>query len=201
LERYDEARDTLIEGVFNNPFHAGGNYLLGEILFDQNRKAQSLLCLYHFLLLEPYSGRSKEAYRMVQQLLTADTSGGAETIVLAPGSFAALDLLVSMAGALDSADNKEKSGEELFLQKTSYVFAGLAELSASGALKGGDKSERLWRDFYIPFFVQLAREPDYLEIFCRYISMSGDKEAEKWLEQRRDQVQAFFNWLNQRDEQ
>ena len=201
LGRYDEARDTLTEGVFNNPFHAGGNYLLGKILFDQNRKAQSLLCLYHFLLLEPYSRRSEDAYRMIQQLLTMDTSDGAKIINLPPGSFAALDLLVSMAGTLDSAgEYTEKSGEELFLQKTSYVFTSLTELSTGGALQGGDESEGLWRNFYIPFFVQLAQRPDYLEIFCRYISMSSDKEAEKWLEQRREKVQDFFNWLNKKDE-
>ncbi|MDR2184053.1 MAG: tetratricopeptide repeat protein [Treponema sp.] len=202
LERYDEALDTLTEGVFNNPYHASGNYLLGKMLFDQNRKAQSLLCLYHFLLLEPYSRRSGEAYRMIQQLLTVDTSGGAGTISLTPGSFAALDLLVSMAGTLNSAgEYKEKSEGELFLRKTSYVFTSLAELSGSGALNGGDEAERLWRDFYIPFFIRLTRKPDYLEIFCRYISMSCDKDAEAWLEQRRQEVETFFDWLNKKDEQ
>ncbi|MDR2020776.1 MAG: tetratricopeptide repeat protein [Treponema sp.] len=202
LERYDEARDTLIRGVFDNPFHAGGNYLLGKILFDQNRKAQSLLCLYHFLLLEPYSRRSEDAYGMIQRLLAADTSGGEMIIGLKPGSFAALDLMVSLAGAMDSAgEYDKKNGGELFLQKTSYVFTSLAELSASGALKDGDESEGLWRDFYIPFFIQLAGKPDYLEIFCRYISISGDEEAEKWLEQRREKVQDFFDWLNRKDEQ
>ncbi|MDR1374838.1 MAG: tetratricopeptide repeat protein [Treponema sp.] len=201
LERYNEALDTLTEGVFNNPYHASGNYLLGKMLFDQNRKAQSLLCLYHFLLLEPYSRRSGEAYGMIQQLLTVDVSGGEGTISLTPGSFTALDLLISMAGTLDSAEeNKGKSGEELFLQKTSYVFTGLEELAGAGVLSGGDEAEKLWRDFYIPFFAQLARKPDYLEIFCRYISMSRSEEAEAWLEQRREKVESFFNWLNKRDE-
>ncbi len=57
-----------------------------------------------------------------------------------------------------------------------------------------DKTQNIWWGYYIPFFYEIA-ESEHFETYCNYISISGNEESQKWLDENSDKVDAFAQWL------
>jgi tetratricopeptide (TPR) repeat protein len=192
MEKINEAREALVKGLVINPFHPSSNYILGKICFEENRKAQSLYSLCYFLLLEPQSDRSREAYNAIESLLApTETIGFSDT-----GSFTAADLVISFSFAAEELAGEDATETEIFMAKLSYIFTVLEEQKNEGKLQRSDGDE-LWWDFYVPLFYSIAKS-EHIETFCRYISRTGSEEAEEWIGVHNDKVEAFFEWLNRK---
>jgi tetratricopeptide (TPR) repeat protein len=181
------ARDAIISNLGINPNHPSSNFLLGKILFDENKKSQSLYCLYYFILLEPNTERSIEARDMIEDILAQ----GTEIQIESSGDYMAFDLIISIAG-VSNEENQGLNEDELFLRKTRSIFTIFGEL-----LSSGDKiPEGIWKDHLFPFFYRIAQS-EHLETFCHYTSFASSKESEAWLYQNRDKVDDFFDWLDE----
>ena len=190
LERREEAVETLLKGLLLNPNHASSNYLLGKICMEDGKKTQAFYALCYFLLMEPNTGRAAQSYNTINYML----SGGEEGIgVRDNGTFTAADMIISVAFTLDE-ENARKSDAEKTQAKLSYVFTSLEEQKNSGKI-GRGAGDRLWWDFYSPFFYRIAKS-GYLGTFSRYIGLSADPDADNWIENERAEIEGFFDWLN-----
>ena len=69
IEDLDEAAAALKKGLLINPNHAGCNYLLGRISMEEDSITQALYAFCYFLLLEPNTDRSAEAYDTLLYIL------------------------------------------------------------------------------------------------------------------------------------
>ena len=188
IDRRAEAFDALRKGLSVNANHANSNYLLGRICAEDGKMTQSFYALCYFLLLEPNSDRAVQAYNTVLHMLEQR-----ETDFRDNGSFTAADMIISAAFTLDK-ENARLSPSQKTEAKFYYVFTNMEEQKNSGKINRGAGDE-LWWDFYSPFFYRIAKS-GYFGTFCRYIGLTVDPGADDWIENGRDEIEGFFEWLN-----
>ncbi len=197
LKEPEEAKESLVSAIENNPNHASSHLLLGQLMFTMDRPVQSLLPLYYFLLIEPNSERSPGAYQLLVSQLTGNVERDGNNInITVPETkdkkedFSAAALMLSMFGAMNLSDeNKDQSPEEQFISNTQSFFKILGELKQN-------RNKGLWWDFYIPFFYDLA-QTDHLETYCYFISQCDNPNAVTWLDSHVDRIRALDQWLRQ----
>jgi len=188
--RREESLNALREGLLINPNHGSSNYLLGRISLEDGMKTKAFYALCYFLLLEPYTDRASQAYNALVNMLVnrEETVGFRDN-----GTFTPADLIISLAFTLDEA-NFRMTEQEKVRAKLYYVFTSLEEQKNSGKI-ARSKGDELWWDFYSPFFYRIAKS-GYFETFCRYIGLTADPDADEWIENGRDEIENFFDWLN-----
>ena len=189
LERREEALQALYKGLLINPNHASSNYLLGKINMEDGRKTQAFFTLCYFLLMEPNTERAEQSYNTILYMLRPEETIG----VRDNGAFTASDMIISVAFTLDET-NYQLSDAEKTKAKLHYIFTNLEEQKNSGRIIRSADDELYW-DYYSPFFYRIA-DSDYFDTFCRYIGLSSDPLAQDWIENGRDEIEGFFEWLN-----
>ncbi|MDR0448753.1 MAG: tetratricopeptide repeat protein [Treponema sp.] len=190
IDRREEAYEALSKGLVINLNHARSNYLLGRICIEEGRKTQAFFSLCYFLLMEPNTERAAQMYGALLQLL----SGQDETIgIRLNGFFTPADMIISVAFTLDEANFRLSEGEKI-KAKLYYVFTSLEEQKNSGKINRSQGDE-LWWDTYSPFFYRIVKS-EYFDTFCRYIGLTMDPDADSWIENDREEIEGFFEWLN-----
>lgn len=195
----DKAEDALIKAINIKPSHASSHLLLGYLMADQKLKSQSLLCLHYFLFLEPESDRSSAAYDLLMEQFGGNVKRDENdptqiTIYMnddnMKSDFSAADLMLGMLEASKGLEENEgKSDDEMFIENTTSFFTILGELN-------DDKNKGLWWDFYVPLFYELSKS-EYMDVYCNYISLSGNQNAGAWFKDNGDRVKAFAKWLDE----
>ena len=196
----DNAWESLAQSLVNDTFHPSSNFLVGKICYELGRKTQSLYSLCYFLLLEPNTERSGEAFSTIQQLILRNED---EALGISnTGNFTGLDLILGLMLMSNSNDAGE-SDDRLMIRKLEAFFKAASEqpqaMAENGSASSGTPSpssiEDLWWKFYVPFFAAIA-ESEHFETLCRYIGMSGSEESRIWLEENGEKIDALFEWLN-----
>lgn len=193
-----EAEEAVLDAIDSNPNHASSHLLLGYLMNDQGNKTQSILCLHYFLFLEPNSGRSLQAVRLLNNQFYGNVEQTSPTdisILLSPGAvdkkneFGSTEMMMSLLVASNSLEENEgKTKEELFVTNTESFFKILGELKKK-------KNKGLWWESYIPFFYELA-ETKHLETYCYYILQSDNNNAVEWLSANEKKIDEFNQWLD-----
>lgn len=195
IQNLDKVKEALVSGIISNPAHTSSHLLLGKLMHEIDQPVQSLLSLYYFLLIEPNSGRSPEAYQLIKAQLTGNAENEGNQINLyipdtgdKKDDFSPAVLMLSMLGDMNlSEENQGKAPEEKFVSNTESFFKILGELRKK-------KNKGLWWEFYVPFFYELAKS-DHLETYCYYISQSDNQNAVTWLDENLDKINALDGWL------
>jgi tetratricopeptide (TPR) repeat protein len=196
IKNYPEAEEALINAVKLNPSHASSHLLLGYTKQAQNLRAQSLLALYNFLLLEPNSNRAVEAYkemeRMQQQGVSQKGDNSMNILVSMPKGgdegFSAAELMLSMQQATNAAIKKETeiTDDQIFHNTTRSFFNILGELKK--------EQKGFWWSYYVDFFYDMVNTENS-EAFSYYISQSKeDDKINNWLEEHPEQIEKLSDW-------
>ncbi|MEO6520078.1 MAG: tetratricopeptide repeat protein [Mucilaginibacter sp.] len=186
---YADAENSAIEAIKKNPKHPGSQRLYALVTFHQNKRANALLGLCSFLLLEPTGPRAAEAYGNIQHIIQGGVltdDKGKNTIVLSATDQKetnTLNLGISMA--VLSAKTKNLKGIDLFKS----IFALIGELSA----KKTDKS--FFDNFFAAYFYKLSQSNN-MPAFTHTITLT-DKTIDnaKWAKEHTDQITAMSEWL------
>ena len=190
IEKREEAVEALTVGLFINQNHASSNYLMGKICMEDGKKTQAFYSLCYFLLLEPNTERALQSYNTILFMLKQEEMIGFSD----NGAFTASDMIISVAFALDE-ENFRLSDTEKTKAKLYYIMTSLEDLKNSGRIQRNSGDE-LWWDFFSPFFNRIALS-DYFGMYCRYISISVDPDADSWIENESAKIGVFFEWLNE----
>jgi Tfp pilus assembly protein PilF len=192
------SEEAVINAININPNHASSHLLLGYVMNNQKHKVQSMLSLHYFLFLEPNSGRSAGALKLLKDQFSGNVEKTGPTdisILLSPQSldkkneFGSAEMMVSFLTASNSTEeNKGKTQEELFISNTESFFKILGELKKK-------KNKGLWWEFYIPFFYELAKSK-HLEAYSYEITQSNNNVAVEWLASNKKSIEEFTAWLN-----
>jgi tetratricopeptide (TPR) repeat protein len=190
IEKRAESREALLQGLRLNPNHPSSNLLLGRISMEEGQKTQAFYAFCYFLLLEPNTDRAVQAYNTLLYLLAKQERVG----FMDNGTFTASDMVISLSFVLDD-ENAGKSDAEKTKAKLYYLLTSLEELKNSGKIERSAGDELYW-DFYAPFFNRIAVS-GYFGTFCRYIALSSDPGADDWIVNGREEIEGFFEWLNE----
>ena len=194
--RPEDARKYLKEAAALDPNYASSHLGLGQLYFASGYKAQAVLALCRFLVLEPDSSRSGAALKTLQGVIQSGIGPVEEskiaivvdaTLRTDEGDFNSANLALSMLAASPYLEkNKGKSEMSLAVENFSTLFAVLSE---------GKKNQSgfAW-NYYTPYFVEMKNR-NYVEAFCNYIYHSGGSaEASNWVAQNGAKVSEFLNW-------
>lgn len=197
---------------------SSGAFLLhAYVLHDKNLWVQSIFAYQMFLLLEPDTQRSKNAFEemlqtmrvkaftekpversFIQQQLMRDKKED----VFQPSQIPPLSIeqglnrnfvFHAITSTMDSL--KEKNTElDMYVAFKDVNKAVVAVLEREN--KG--QNQGVFWNFYVPFFSRIAHS-DYYDTFTRYISVSYFPESFEWWQNNRADAQKFITWFEKGD--
>jgi tetratricopeptide (TPR) repeat protein len=198
-----EAETAIIEAIKLKPEHPSSHYILGVLNVQQGRKTKALLALYHFLMLEPKTNRSKLALKMVNEIVfnsaQQNENGNNITLTMTDDNeeFVALDLVISMTNMVDKQVKDNLKLDKPITEATSLIK--LNHTIFEYFSKSTEKKQDIWWDYYGKFY-DMMEQKGHTETFTYYILQNKkDKEVDKWLEENKGKINDFKNWIGEYD--
>lgn len=192
------AKAALKKGARYDPWHASTQLQLGRLFAMDELATPALLAFSRFLIIEPASARTGDAYQMWFNLLNGGFKPGADgkaaTINVNPttkkdeGEIIKLDMLISLSRATSGMGPEQKTQIQMMADQLKNLFAVYAAQSA-----GDDKDTFLWT-YYMPFVAEMHKK-DFVEPFVYFISQRTNLPGvREWLTINRERVNAFLQW-------
>lgn len=192
-KQYAEAEKYAIEAIRLDPKHASSQRMYALVCFHQNKRVNALLGLCSFILLEPATPRSTEAYNNIQHILQGgvlkDNNGNATIAVSAQDEKETSTLNLGISMVTLSAQAKKLSGIDLLEYELKSIFTLAGQLSE----KKTDKT--FFDNFFAAYFYKLAQTGN-MPAFTRTVALTVDKnESAKWGKENTAQINALADWV------
>lgn len=180
--QYAEAESEAIEAIKLDPKHAGSQRMYALVTFHQNKRVNALLAFCSFIMLEPNTPRSAEAYTNIQSIL----KGGVLKDATGPTDIATNAIIQNV---ISSAKSKAMPSMDLLEFELRNIFTKTGELAA----KKADKD--FFDKFYAEYFYKLA-QTDNMTALTRLVSLSANKdENTKWMTEHDQLVKDLNKWV------
>jgi len=191
--QYAEAETKAIEAIKLDPKHASTQRVYALVSFHQNKRAQALLGFCSFILLEPNTARSAEAYGNIQHII----QGG--NLKPEPGEMAphaidantnALNQAITQAVA-DFSKRRYASAGDLLAAELKAIFTNIGQLVEKQT--GND----FFRKYMAVYFYQMAQSPN-MPAFARLIS-SNTPESAQWIKNNPQPMADLDAWIKAKE--
>ena len=193
MQQYPEAENAAIEAIKHNPKNASSLRLYALVCFHENKRANALMGLCSFILVEPTGARAGEAYGNIQHILQGGVlkdANGKTTIQVSPNDekeTGTYNMSINMATI--SAQSKGLAGLAMLEYQLKTTFGIVGELSA----KKTDKS--FFDKFFADYFYKLSQS-NYMPAFTHTIALTDPKaDSANWSKQNTDQINGLAQWL------
>jgi tetratricopeptide (TPR) repeat protein len=189
--KYEDAEANVVQSIKLNPKHASSQRAYAMIAFKQNRRGVSLLAFSSFLLLEPQTKRSVEAFNYIKYFLNYGIkrdSAKNVNLTISSGDTESGNLALAMSVLAATSDKKDLNTiDSLKLQlKSAYDVSGTFSMN---------KHDDFYLRFYADYFKKLA-QTDNMPAFTRLISLTAYKDENlKWFKENDKQLSALEAWL------
>ncbi|UOG76560.1 tetratricopeptide repeat protein [Hymenobacter tibetensis] len=206
LNQLDAAIASMQQAVRCRPEHANSHAALAELTLAQGNRIPALLETMRLLQLEPQSKRAEACLVRLDKMMgqgVKQTGEKSVTISLAqapvadanrknskPDNFAGMDLLLTMATALDLDEkNKNKPSSERLLEKLTTLCRAMGEAEAT------QRVGFVWQH-YAPYFVALEKQGHLPALVYSIQAARAEAlpEVQAWLTQHPTQVEALQEW-------
>jgi tetratricopeptide (TPR) repeat protein len=192
-KQYSEAEANAIKAIQLDPKHASSQRLYALVAFHQDKRVNALEAFCSFIMLEPNTARTAEAYGNIQHILQGGVlkdASGRNAIILSPKDNQenqTLNMAISMATL--AGQSKKLQGMDLLEYELKAIFGVTGEL----AEKKTDKS--FFDKGFAAYFYQLSKSNN-MPAFTRLLSMSANKDENgKWMADHADMVKELSNWI------
>lgn len=189
LKKYPEAETEAIEAIKLDPKHASAQRALALAANYQGKLGRSLLGWCSFLLIEPQSKRSPEAFAYVKAIINhglKKTEKGADITYDVKTGTANLMMPLAVISATEGKKDLTKL-DSLQLQLTSLFQ--IAHTIAD------DSSQTFIAHYYGDFFEALAKSGN-MPAFTRFISLSAYKDENlAWFKEHDKELSTFDAWI------
>jgi tetratricopeptide (TPR) repeat protein len=187
-KQYNEAENSAIESLKINPKQAGTQRMYALVAFHQNKRAEALLGFCSFILLEPQTARSVEAFGNLRHILSGGALKAEPGVTINPLSADdnALNQAITKAVA-DAAKEKHAMGTDLLAAQLKNVFIALGQLAEKQT--GND----FFRNYVAAYFYKLAQSPN-IAAFARLISQSTP-ESKQWIALHAKEMDDLDGWI------
>ena len=194
------AKASLKAGARLEPGHAGTHMMLGRLFAMDDLKTPAILALSRFLILEPASPRTPDAYQLWFRLLNGTLTSpqgaaGPATIGVNPaqkkdeGDLMQMDLHISLSRLAASKSGEQAKSQIQIIADQLHMLIGVW----AGRDPGADKETFLW-SYYMPYFSEMQKQ-NLVEPFVYYVSQRTDLPGvREWLTVNRERVVAFLDW-------
>ena len=179
------------QAIMNNLGHGSSHLALGQLMQVKNRRVESLLPLYFFLLVEPDTKRSAKALDIIfEQLSTSSTKKDGDSIKVNLYKLDVDYLQFSRENALISMSATLKEGESEFNWYYDITLMLFGSLAANYEMKPG-----IWRDVYVPIYADLINS-DHFVAYFHYICQSRYPESKEWVDEHPYMVDDMIKFIN-----
>ena len=187
-KKYADAEKCAIEAIKIGPKHASSQRMYALVCFHQNKRANALLGFCSFILLEPNTARSAEAYGNIQHILQGGTLKPApgEAPLANDANTVALNKSITI-GVAEAAKEKHATPTGLLAAQLKNIFTAVGQLAEK---QTGDD---FFRKHYAAYFYQLAQSIN-MPAFARLISLSTPESA-AWAKASAQQMTDLDNWV------
>jgi len=212
----EKAFNHIKKAIDQDKTHSEAFLLYAYLLNDRGLWVQSILSFQMFLLLEPDSRRSKNAFEeMLHTMRIKKKSAPVERSFIQqqmmrnlPDSALLRDdipplntedglnrnfVYHAINTTLDSLKNNPAEEDEYTLFKSvNREIMNVLEKESKGTKEG------IFWTFYVPFFSHI-KESTFYDTFCRYISVSYYPQSWGWWQQNSATASNFVNWFENGD--
>ncbi|MEN9919278.1 MAG: hypothetical protein RL662_1714 [Bacteroidota bacterium] len=167
--------------------HPSAFLLYAYALSDADRWVQSILSFHFFLLLEPNTDRSKDAFGEMYDLLTQKLATNSPLLTPEDGidRKALYEQLVKLQPKVDD----QRFQYAFFEQASKLLFLTLSQ-------KQDDSRKGLVWDFFVPIYHEIL-ESGFFDTYCRYVSVSYFPVSLQWWKANTPKVDGFISWFEE----
>ena len=159
--------------------------LYAYALNDTGRWLQSFYSFHFFLLLEPNTERSKDAFGEMYDILNADIPAGDVRLASEEGIDRRVlyeHIVSNRTKATDPASQYNN-----FQEISKQIFFLVAQMQ-------NDTQSGLMWDFFVPTYEEILGS-GHFDTYCRYISVAYFPESLEWWNNNKDKVDDFIEWF------
>jgi tetratricopeptide (TPR) repeat protein len=186
------AMTVLKRGAVADPNHAGTQLALSQLFLAEDLRTPALFALSRFLMLEPASARTGDAYKAWYALLTSVSASGIKVDPnksKAEGDLTKLDVHISLSKFAAAGAAKGRTQIQMLATQVELLF----EVYAKEQPAGDDAKTFLWT-YYMPFIRQMA-EKELVEPFVYYVSQRVSLPGiADWNSANRPRLQEMLSW-------
>lgn len=159
--------------------------LYAYALSDSDRWVQSFLAFHFFLLLEPNTDRSKDAFGEMYDLIARKIEPNSASLTMEDGidRKKLYDQIIKLQPKIDDP----RFEYAFFVEASRQIFFTLSQL------QDDSRTGLLW-DFYVPTDTEILQS-GYFETYCRYISVSYFPASLDWWNTHKFEVDQFILWF------
>jgi len=187
-KQYDKAEKSAMDVLRDDPTQAASQRMYALVTLHQNKRAASILGFCSFILLEPKTQRSAEAYRNIQHILQGGALRPEPGVTIKPldANDEALNLAITNAVA-DAEREKHSTPIDLLAVQLKNIFTSVGQLAAKQT--GND----FFRKYFAAYFYKLAQSPN-MEAFARFISRNT-LESSTWIAAHANEMDYLDAWV------
>ena len=182
--------------------HLSSNYLLGNIVVDENKYA-GLLAFLTYLAFDHTTERAASVWKIVNKILEAGvTRTGANSITInlsadmlgkkkkAEDDFSSLELMVPLMTA-----NRSDSTLKTITKDAAGALSFQMQM-VFGLLQNDDNKKGFFWTHYAPIFYDM-KEQGHVEAFTHILmaDVGKDADAKIWIEKNASAISAYEKWL------
>lgn len=197
-QKYAEAETYAAEALKLDPKHGSSHRLYAVACMGQNKSVAAIIAYCNFLLLEPQTQRSVEAYQQITQIIQSKykVTGDKNVNVFVQDNknldadMSAAETGLSLAAAATTLEkNKGKSLAVVFEDQLKIIIGIAGELSAK------KKDKTFFWTFYADYFYKLSQSPN-MAVFSRIVSLTGNQQENlQWFKDHPDDLKALDAWV------
>ncbi|MFR9166690.1 MAG: tetratricopeptide repeat protein [Dysgonomonas sp.] len=165
--------------------HASAFLLYAYVMNDSNKWVQSFLSFHFFLLLEPNTERSKDAFGEMYEMLISQYPKDSPKL-LPDGNIEQKYVYDYIQQHKPTSADSEKQFV-FFEDITRKVILMLNQMQ-------DDTQKGLLWDFFVPIYSEIMAS-GYLEAYCRYVSACYFPSSMNWWNKNTKEVDKFINWF------
>ena len=182
-KQYSDAEKSFIDAIKRDSAYAASVRMYALSAFHQNKRAGALLGFCRFLMLEPNSAQSGEAFGNLQNILNGGSLKPEPGYKSSATTKAAADHQnKALAKALSGfAARRYATPGNLLTAKLKAVF------DTTGSMPKGT--------YYFSGYFYILAQTDHMEAFARLISQNAYPDSKKWLKDNAGKVAAFEVWM------
>ncbi|MGZ3873870.1 MAG: hypothetical protein ACXVJD_13190 [Mucilaginibacter sp.] len=188
-KQYAEAEASAIEAIKLDSAHASTQRMYALVCFHQNKRAAALLGFCSFILLEPNTSRSAEAFSNIQHILQGgvlkpEPGDMAPHAIEAP-IYALNQVITQTVGSINKG--QYTTAADLLAARLKAIFINIGQLAEK---QTGDD---FFRKYMAAYFYRLAQST-HMPAFVRLLS-SGTAESDKWIKDNPQQMADLATWI------
>ncbi len=165
--------------------HASAFLLYAYALNDLGRWVQSFYSFHFFLLLEPNTGRSKDAFGEMYDIINAKIDTGSDR--LSPEDGVDRQRLYQAIQNKKTGATDDVSQYAFFQEASKLIFFALAQM------QNDTQNGLLWY-FFVPTYDEILSS-GHFDTYCRYVSVAYFPESLAWWNENKTQVDNFIEWF------